>query len=68
MPSRFALCSIGVMPRVTIRSDFANAFPFSSRKKEKDPTRTVVLAAAALAFLAFLGSMIAVFMMRGPLP
>ena len=49
-------------------ADFANASPFPNRKKEKDPTRTAILAAAAVAFLAFLGSMIAVFMMRAPMP
>jgi pSer/pThr/pTyr-binding forkhead associated (FHA) protein len=49
-------------------ADFANASPFPNRKKEKDPTRTAILAAAAVAFLVFLGSMIAVFMMRAPMP
>lgn len=47
-------------------ADFANASPFPSRKKIKDPTRSAILAAVAVAFLAFLGSMIALFMMRPP--
>ena len=47
--------------------DFANASPFPNRKKEKDPARKAILVVAAIAFLAFLGSMIAVFMMRAPM-
>ncbi len=49
-------------------ADFANASPFPNRKKEKDPTRTAIFAAAAVAFLAFLASMIALFIMRAPKP
>ena len=48
-------------------ADFANASPFPNRKKEKDPTRTAILAAVAVALLAFLGSVIAIFMMRAPM-
>jgi pSer/pThr/pTyr-binding forkhead associated (FHA) protein len=49
--------------------DFANASPFLNRTKEKDRTRTAVFAAAAIALLAFIGSMIAVFfMMQAPAP
>ena len=48
-------------------ADFANASPFPNRKKENDPARNAILAVAAIAFLAFLGSMIAVFMMRAPM-
>ena len=65
-----------VMPKLTIRSetgeplsrpaDFANASPFPSRKKKKDPARAAILAAVALAFAAFLGSMIALLMMEPP--
>jgi predicted component of type VI protein secretion system len=47
-------------------ADFANASPFPSRKKIKDSARSAVLAAAAVAFLAFLGSMIALFLMQPP--
>ena len=43
--------------------DFANASPFLNRTKEKDRTRTAVFAAAAIAVLAFIGTMIAVFFM-----
>ena len=46
--------------------DFANASPFLNRTKEKDHTRTAVFAAAAIALLAFIGSMIAVFFMMQP--
>ena len=49
--------------------DFANASPFLNRTKEKDRTRTAVFVAATIAFLAFVGSMIAVFfMMQAPAP
>lgn len=49
-------------------ADFANASPFPGRKKTKDPARAALLAVAGLAFLAFLASMIAVFMMQAPVP
>ena len=48
--------------------DFANASPFPRRTKYQDPTRTIIFAAAAIAFLAFLGSMIATLMMHAPKP
>jgi pSer/pThr/pTyr-binding forkhead associated (FHA) protein len=44
--------------------DFANASPFPHRSKDRDSTRTAVLAFAAVAAVAFLGSMIAVLMMH----
>jgi pSer/pThr/pTyr-binding forkhead associated (FHA) protein len=47
-------------------ADFANASPFQSRKVRKDPARTAVFAAAALAFFAFLVSLIALFLMKPP--
>ena len=47
-------------------ADFANASPFPGRKKAKDPTRMAILGAVALAFVAFLASMIALFLMRPP--
>ena len=47
-------------------ADFANASPFPSRKKVKDPARSAILAAAALAILAFLASIIALLLMRPP--
>ena len=46
--------------------DFANASPFPHRKKETDPVRTALLGVAAVALLAFLGSMIAVLLMHAP--
>ena len=48
--------------------DFANASPFAGARKEKDPTRRLIFAAALAALLAFVGSMIAVLLMRAPLP
>jgi pSer/pThr/pTyr-binding forkhead associated (FHA) protein len=47
-------------------ADFANASPFQSRKTKKDPARTAVFAAVALAFITFLASMIALLLMRAP--
>jgi pSer/pThr/pTyr-binding forkhead associated (FHA) protein len=46
--------------------DFTNASPFPHRAEKSDPTRVLVFAAAALAILTFLGSMVAVLMMRLP--
>lgn len=46
--------------------DFANASPFPQRARDRDPSRTIIFAAAALAFLAFVSSMIAVITMHGP--
>jgi predicted component of type VI protein secretion system len=46
--------------------DFANASPFPHRKKDRDPARTALLAAAGVAILAFLASMIAVLTMHAP--
>lgn len=46
--------------------DFTNASPFAVRKKEKDATRTFVFAAAIVAFVAFIASMIAVFTIQAP--
>jgi pSer/pThr/pTyr-binding forkhead associated (FHA) protein len=47
-------------------ADFANASPFQSRKTKKDPARTAVYAAAAVAFAAFLASLIALLLMKPP--
>ncbi|MDP9292699.1 MAG: FHA domain-containing protein [Verrucomicrobiota bacterium] len=46
--------------------DFRNASPFPDRKKMRDPLRTVVFAAAAIAFLAWVGSVVAVLLMQAP--
>jgi predicted component of type VI protein secretion system len=47
-------------------ADFANASPFPGRKKSKDPSRTAVLAAVAVALVAFVASIIALFVMQAP--
>jgi pSer/pThr/pTyr-binding forkhead associated (FHA) protein len=47
-------------------ADFANASPFPRRKTKRDPARTAIFAAAGLAFLAFIASMIALFFMKPP--
>ena len=46
--------------------DFENASPFPRRAKNRDPVRTAILGAAALALLAFIGSMVAVLAMHPP--
>ena len=46
--------------------DFANASPFQRRAKDRDPARTATFAVAAIAILAFLGSMVAVLTMHAP--
>ena len=48
--------------------DFANASPFPRRRTENDPVRLAAFAAAGLALLAFVGSMLALAQMRAPLP
>jgi hypothetical protein len=47
-------------------ADFANASPFPNREKEKDTVATAILAAAALAILAFLVSMFGLLQIHGP--
>ena len=46
--------------------DFANASPFPKRTGEKDPTRLALFAAAGIAILAFIGSMLALAQMQVP--
>lgn len=48
-------------------ADFANASPFPNRQKEKDTVATGVLAAAAVAIVAFLASMLGLLQIHGPL-
>ena len=47
-------------------ADFANASPFPNRKKEKDALGIAVLAAAAVAILAFLLSMLCLLQIHAP--
>lgn len=49
-------------------ADFANASPFPRRKMQRDLVQTAFFAAAAVAILAFLGSMIALMQMQPPVP
>ena len=49
-------------------ADFANASPFQRRKAQSDPVRTAIYAAAAIALLAFLASMLALVQMQPPVP
>ena len=48
-------------------ANFTNASPFPNRRTEKDPAAIAILAAAALAILAFLISMLGLFQIHGPL-
>ncbi|MGI8437699.1 MAG: FHA domain-containing protein [Chthoniobacterales bacterium] len=47
-------------------ADFANASPFPRRRTQSDPMRLAVYAAAGVALLAFLGSMLALLTMQPP--
>jgi pSer/pThr/pTyr-binding forkhead associated (FHA) protein len=48
-------------------ADFGNASPFPNRKKEKDTVGTAVFAAAAIAIVIFLLSMLNLLRLHGPL-
>ena len=53
--------------QVSVRpADFTNASPFPKRKKEKDPVRMALFAAAAAGILALLGSLLSLAHMRPP--
>jgi len=64
------------MPKLTIRAETGESVshdlveetssPFPTRKTKKDPTRTAVVAAVAVALLAFLVSLIALALMKPP--
>lgn len=47
-------------------TDFTNASPFPNRAKEKDTTAKTILAAAALAILAFIVSLLGLLQIHGP--
>jgi pSer/pThr/pTyr-binding forkhead associated (FHA) protein len=49
-------------------ADFANASPFARRKMQRDPVRTAIFGAVAVAILAFVGSMVALLQMQPPMP
>jgi pSer/pThr/pTyr-binding forkhead associated (FHA) protein len=63
-----ALAAVAAKPaEVSARpADFANASPFLRRKMQSDSLRAVIFAAAGIAILAFLASMMAVLLMRPP--
>lgn len=48
--------------------DFANASPFRARNNQRDPAKTALFMAAAIAFLALLGGLAAVLTIRAPTP
>ncbi len=59
--------AIAIPAEVSTRpADFANASPFPKRRNEKDPVRTALFAAAAIAILALLASLLALAQMRPP--
>ena len=47
-------------------ADFANASPFRTRSKERDPGRTALFIAAAVALLSLIAAIIAVLTMHAP--
>jgi hypothetical protein len=47
-------------------ADFANVSPFRRQKQQRDPVRNGIFIGLAIVLLVFLGSMIAVLMMRAP--
>ena len=47
-------------------ADFANASPFRTRNKERDPGRTALFIAAAIALVALIAGIIAVLTMHAP--
>ena len=66
--------ALPVLPEMDLRpaevsarpADFANASPFPKRTVEKDPARLALFAAAGVAILAFIGSMLALAQMQVP--
>lgn len=69
-PSLPLSSSVEVRPaEVSARpADFENASPFPRRKSAKDPVRNALFAAALLAILAFIASMLSLAQMRPPAP
>jgi predicted component of type VI protein secretion system len=47
-------------------ADFADVFPFRRQKQQSDPVRNGILIGLAIVAIVFLGSMVAVLMMRAP--
>jgi len=47
-------------------ADFANASPFRTRSKERDPGRTALFIAAAVALLSLIAGILAVLNMHAP--
>lgn len=48
-------------------ANFANASPFESKKKKKDPAGVAILALGVVAILVFVGAIVSVFGMKSPL-
>jgi pSer/pThr/pTyr-binding forkhead associated (FHA) protein len=46
--------------------DFANASPFKSKSRKKDPVATAILIFAGLAVLVFIGAVISIFQLQPP--
>ncbi|MBA3273710.1 MAG: hypothetical protein H0T11_07540, partial [Chthoniobacterales bacterium] len=47
-------------------ADFANASPFPKRQSQRDPLRPMIYAAAGVAILAFVASMLSLAQMHSP--
>jgi predicted component of type VI protein secretion system len=49
-----------------VPDDFANASPFKTKSKKKDPIAAAILAFAGVAVLAFIGAVVLIFQMQAP--
>ncbi len=59
--------AVAVAAESSVRpADFANASPFQTKKKKKEPAAVAVMAIAILAVVAFLGSAATAFLMKPP--
>ena len=65
-PPRLGEVKVAPAEQSAPATDLANASLFPARKTKRDPARTAVFAAAAVAFAAFLASLIAIALMKAP--
>ncbi len=63
-----AAATVAVPASSSVRpKDFANASPFQTKKKKKDPFGAAILGFSVVAILAFLASVAMIFTMKSPL-
>jgi pSer/pThr/pTyr-binding forkhead associated (FHA) protein len=56
-----------VAERSSRPEDFANASPFKSKSRKKDPVATGILVFASIAVLVFIGAVVSIFQLQPPL-